>query len=695
MKCQNCGAELAPGVAFCQECGTKVERKKRFCRDCGAELTDRARFCINCGSSVDIAGSKVKETLHTAKAEKNGLEGENLNFAKSNDGASRFSEADNQANKSDKNLWGNIDKQQQKILLIATAAIVVIIIATIVCAMSSFDSNNRPNDNNSNGGTLIANKAFDEIVPIVSPDVTIEPGTEYSYMSGEWNVYIAKAVSNSVIKVERWHKSGRSDKKMKFDSDLGSFRIGDEKNGFSWVDEEHTAFTLIIQDKNNSDVKKPTAVVFTINISDSDNDKGTDYDSKIAYYEYVNDDWHKYRAIALTTDLIKIECWCKVTSLFWESYRFGWDVGVINLKNTNTDFEWGDEKHKAFTITMIDPANDSHWKEKKLTSFILENEGYEYSTVLSFLGKTSETTDSTNSVKPQKNGFDSKINKKHLFGNFTIDIPTYWGYERAISDGNQWYAETGGKVVMIQVDCPAEMDPDYDVTFDGLMADNKNMIRVLEETLFKKITNYETIDTGAVKGILYSGTIETNGISGYGLWFIFPSENDRRWCEVVCAQSDSSDYLYEDDFMKMIYSIKKRAEETEPDINETKPAESTEANKQLAIILPDPDTKLGKDFDTKSSDTVYYINVDGTKNQPKLKKWGAATVTDGVAEYLDYLKGQGCTVAITNYEKKSPYSGLTIYEVYFEVNSTTIIWNMYLCIQDEEYIEYELDINLT
>lgn len=40
MKCRNCGAELASGVAFCRECGTKVVQEKRFCRECGSELAE-------------------------------------------------------------------------------------------------------------------------------------------------------------------------------------------------------------------------------------------------------------------------------------------------------------------------------------------------------------------------------------------------------------------------------------------------------------------------------------------------------------------------------------------------------------------------------------------------------------------------------------------------------------------------------
>lgn len=103
---------------------------------------------------------------------------------------------------------------------------------------------------------------------------------------------------------------------------------------------------------------------------------------------------------------------------------------------------------------------------------------------------------------------------------------------------------------------------------------------------------------------------------------------------------------------------------------------------------------LAKDFDSKGSSTAYYINVDGTKSKPVLKKWGKATVTDGVAEHLDYLESLDFTVTIENSSQKEPYSGFTVYETDFKVSKAGFSWTMYLCIQDQDFVEYELDIHL-
>lgn len=53
MRCQHCGAELAPAALFCGECGERVMIKRRFCKNCGAEISDSAKYCSNCGSKIE------------------------------------------------------------------------------------------------------------------------------------------------------------------------------------------------------------------------------------------------------------------------------------------------------------------------------------------------------------------------------------------------------------------------------------------------------------------------------------------------------------------------------------------------------------------------------------------------------------------------------------------------------------------
>ena len=119
-----------------------------------------------------------------------------------------------------------------------------------------------------------------------------------------------------------------------------------------------------------------------------------------------------------------------------------------------------------------------------------------------------------------------------------------------------------------------------------------------------------------------------------------------------------------------------------------------ENNAPKEMILPKENSKLAKDYVEKTEETIYYINVDAVKNIPTLKNWNNVTVTYGLAEYLDYLQYLGFKVTVTKSNVKEPYTGYHFYEVYFKVENENISWTMYLSIQDEKYVEYELDIDL-
>ena len=218
-----------------------------------------------------------------------------------------------------------------------------------------------------------------------SGSLSITKGTEYAYMTDEWNVYIATAISSDIIKVENWNKTMSNSKSVSHDYDVGTFKISDSENGFAWVDDEHTTFVLTFKDKNNGDFKKGGTATFTINISDSDKNKGSNYSEDIACFSYQNDDWHLYRAIPLTETLIKIETWYRGSSA--GTFLFGYDLRLIDTTSGDTDFEWTDDEHTSFSITMKDEENKYEWKKETFVVFILENEDYTHFDVKSYLGK--------------------------------------------------------------------------------------------------------------------------------------------------------------------------------------------------------------------------------------------------------------------------------------------------------------------
>ena len=210
----------------------------------------------------------------------------------------------------------------------------------------------------------------------------------------------------------------------------------------------------------------------------------------------------------------------------------------------------------------------------------------------------------------KKNGFDSKTNEVYQLAGYTIEIPKYWKSENKIDGGIQRYAEKSGKVAMLQVSAQKETDDSYAVTFDGLMQDNDNMIKMIESTAFTKVTDYETIDTGVVKGILYKGNIDdmSDGLSGQGAWFAFASEGDRNWCTIVMCQSDNTEFVYNDDFMKIVRSIKavEKKEEPKPAVEPEKPYSEYEK----AYIRDMSNYDLYYMFDTDTKKVVYFGTND-------------------------------------------------------------------------------------
>ena len=112
------------------------------------------------------------------------------------------------------------------------------------------------------------------------------------------------------------------------------------------------------------------------------------------------------------------------------------------------------------------------------------------------------------------------------------------------------------------------------------------------------------------------------------------------------------------------------------------------------IQLPKKGSKIEKDFLEKSDSTVYYINVDGNNNIPKLQSWNNVIVTDAIAEYLNNLVEIGFKVEIIKSDSRVPYEGFTYYETELRVYSNNVSWTMNCLIQVEKYVEYELDINL-
>ena len=242
---------------------------------------------------------------------------------------------------------------------------------------------------------------------------------------------------------------------------------------------------------------------------------------------------------------IEVEC---VENLIFSKY----DVDVYIDERLEGTITHGDTEtfeltlaKGTYTLKFVSDEDDELDGEVELN--IQKDESLKYKISCSSSGVDVDTIVGTSSGsedadRAEKDGFDSATNEVYTLAGYTVEIPKYWQSENKIDGGFQRYAETGGKVAMLQVSAQAETDDSYPVTFDGLMDDNDNMIAMIESTAFKDVTDYEVIDTGVIKGILYKGTIvdKDSGLTGYGEWFAFASEKDRTWCTLILCQTDNT-----------------------------------------------------------------------------------------------------------------------------------------------------------
>lgn len=150
--------------------------------------------------------------------------------------------------------------------------------------------------------------------------------------------------------------------------------------------------------------------------------------------------------------------------------------------------------------------------------------------------------------------------------NFTFELPTYWEEEGSEIEYLQYYAEKGDKVVILGIGYPEETDDDYEVSFDGLYADNENMKKAVASAFDKSdVVSSEVFESqNGVKGILYHFTCQQKiswlkSIDASGYCFCFPSESDRRWFFVYYLEtSNVPGNAYTNDYMALISSIKEQ-----------------------------------------------------------------------------------------------------------------------------------------
>ena len=153
--------------------------------------------------------------------------------------------------------------------------------------------------------------------------------------------------------------------------------------------------------------------------------------------------------------------------------------------------------------------------------------------------------------------------------NVSINLPIYWEEEGSVKGDLSYYAEkeegflSENIIASLDIEFKEETDPNYNVSFKGLEADNENMMKAIEKKYNDaNVLGDEVVESDfGVKGILYkfslnksTGLLSEDPAKGY--CFCFASESDRRWYYITMIRTNDADnYNYDEDYMKMISSI--------------------------------------------------------------------------------------------------------------------------------------------
>lgn len=269
---------------------------------------------------------------------------------------------------------------KKKIIIVVAFGLILSISA---CSSTTTSDTTVKNTEVSNSATSVSDTSSNEET---SPDNNSSNDVdfkdlEYTYMTRFGSVYTAKIISDKVIKIENWRKSYTTDKELSFFKDLGAYKISDSEKQFEWIGDDHTVFSLMFKDEGSAYFEEPIQCYFTVCISNDNIMKGSDADKGIMCYSYVNDGGHMYRAIPLNDKYLKIECWTKM-HIDDEEFIYNWDCGILG--SDEGDFEWVDEEHSAFMVTMRDEIN-GYWTQPTLSLFCLESKDYKYSSVIDYI----------------------------------------------------------------------------------------------------------------------------------------------------------------------------------------------------------------------------------------------------------------------------------------------------------------------
>ena len=194
-----------------------------------------------------------------------------------------------------------------------------------------------------------------------------EFGKKYAFLQNKDDLYEATILSKSTIQIKNYHLVKNDEKtNYEYDYDVCIIKTDNDEHAFSWVDDSHTAFLVTMYDEHNFYFRKKARICYSIIDENSDEWKN-EGGSKGELFTYQNDSRNLYKAIELSEGAIKIEKWKKDYESDPSFYHAS-DICVIKTNDERCAFDWVDDDHTAFTITLYDKDN-WNWEKEKTVCF--------------------------------------------------------------------------------------------------------------------------------------------------------------------------------------------------------------------------------------------------------------------------------------------------------------------------------------
>ena len=250
----------------------------------------------------------------------------------------------------------------------------------------------------------------------------------------------------------------------------------------------------------------------------------------------------------------------------------------------------------SYTLRFVSSEDDELDGEIKL--HVQKNESLSYKISCSSSGINIEAlTDDITSEKPEKNGFDSTSNMEVSVGLASFEIPSYWAADITEADHYRAYAETSGKVAMLNI--LANYDNDDPVSFDILQVEND--LGLMEKSVRSGFgacgeIHSEVFDNGSVKGYIYSSAFEQDGYRGQMKTAMIPSVKDNKWITITLLETDNTEYSYFADYSEIMNSVVLASDSTE----DTQPTEES----SMPPSASDTSSKRPMSYSTNDKDTV-------------------------------------------------------------------------------------------